>query len=380
MGIGIDFLADEYGKSGCFIFHKNFIHWISRMTVPEKYYFFVYDTEYEKYKEFIQPDSISVKLISLGNNVRSLPLRIFDQNLRIPLLMKKLGIVRGFSDNVVPVWSPKEIRWTYRVLITQQFHKEYDDDRLRTTYRSVTTRHACRRAQIVVPNSRHTLKEIQRFCRVPDHKLKLIGEALDHEVFYPLPDKVQVHNLVQERFGLQRPYLLQVSGYYDHKNPQLSIRALKWLHDHQMPLDLVLVGADPRGNRSRYEALALELGVKEFVKFYNFQVPDNLRLLYNGSLGLLYPSTTETFGIPPLEAMACGIPVVASNQSSVPEVVGSAGVIVDPYDIETFGEAILAVVKEPAWHGELVSRGLRHAKDFQWKEVISQLHDTIMAA
>jgi glycosyltransferase involved in cell wall biosynthesis len=380
MSVGVDFLADEYGKSGCFVFHRNFLHWISRMDVPEKYYIFVYDGEYKQYKQFIHPYSDSVKLISLGRNRASLPLRLFDQHVRVPFLMKKLGVDRGFSDNILPICSPPEVRWTFRVLITQQFHSESDDKLLRKSYRSWTSRYACRRAKMVVPNSRHTLKEIQKYCAVPDNKVKLIGEAVDHEIYYPLTDKAQVQESVKQMFGLHRPYLMQVSGYYDHKNPQLSIRALKWLHDRQMDLDLVLVGADPRGNRQRYETLARELGVGDYVKFLQFQVPNNLRLLYNKCLCLLYPSTSETFGIPPLEAMACGIPVVASNQSSVPEVVGGAGVIVDPYDLEAFGAAIMAVVKKPAWHSELVARGLRHAKGYRWEEIIAQLHDTIIAA
>ena len=379
MRIGVDFLADRLGESGCIGFHRNFIYWISRLAEKEKYYIFTYDEEHDDYKKYFLNGKRSVNLISLGSGKIPLWRRLFDQHIRIPLYFKKLGITHGFSDNIIPFFFNSKTKWIYRVLITQQFHSEYSDNKLRTAYRRLTTRYACKKATVVVPNSQYTCTEIQRFLHIPAHKLILVGDAVDHQVFYPFNDKQAAHKLLYELLGVRSPYLLQVSGYYDHKNPQLSIKVLKWLHDRNINVDFVLVGADPLGNRNRYENLASELSVSEYVRFIPFKTPDVLRLLYNGATCFLYPSTSETFGIPPLEAMACGVPVVASNQSAVPEVVGDAGLIVDPFDIGAFGEAVYNVIKKESLRKELISLGFVHSKKFKWENVISKMRQEIIS-
>lgn len=379
MNVGVDFLADRLGKSGCIGFHRNFIYWISRLAEKEKYYIFVYDAEYKDYKRYLSNGQSAVTLISIGSGRIPLWKRIYDQHLLIPFYYKKFGINFGFSDNIIPFFTHSSIKWTYRVLITQQFHRKYNDKPLRTAYRRLATHYACRKASFVVPNSQFTYNEIQRFCGVPTHKLNLVGDAVDHEIFYPLSDKPTVYKLLYELLGIRPPFILQVSGYYDHKNPQLSIKVLKWLHQRNININLVLVGGDPLGNRHKYEKLAHKIGVHAYVLFLPFQVPETLRLLYNGATCFLYPSTSETFGIPPLEAMACGIPVVASNKSAVPEVVGDAGLIINPFDIDAFGEAIYKVIKERSLYNKLVSKGLQHVQNFKWENIISQLRLLILS-
>jgi glycosyltransferase involved in cell wall biosynthesis len=379
MRIGVDFLADRLGQSGCIGFHRNFIHWISRLAKEEKYYIFVYDPEYHDYQRYLSDGQKAVKLISWGSGKGSLWKRLFDQQLLIPYHYKKIGIDRGFSDNIIPFFGSSSIKWAYRVLITQQFRREFDDNRVRTAYRRIATRYACWRASHIIPNSHYTCQEIQKFLSVPAHKLILVGDAVDHEMFYPIKDKLRIYRELQERFDVIPPYVLQVSGYYDHKNPQLSIKVLKWLRQRNVHINFVLVGADPLGNADKYKRLASQLGISEYVKFVSFQIPEVLRLLYNGATCFVYPSTSETFGIPPLEAMACGIPVVASNASAVPEVVDNAGLIVNPFDMESFGEAVYSVVSHEAFRNELIEKGLRHVKRFKWENVISQLRLIILS-
>lgn len=379
MKIGVDFLADRLGQSGSIGFHRNFVYWVSRLAEEEKYFIFVYHSEYGDYQRYLADGQTAVKLMSLGEGNAPLWKRLFDQQLRVPYFYKKKGIDRGFSDNIIPFLGPGSIQWVYRVIIMQQFHREYSENRKRAAYRRWTTRWACRKARFVVPNSSHTRGEIQRFLAVPPEKIVAVGEAVDHEVYHPIQDKAAVYRFLHEKFGLVPPYILQVSGYYDHKNPLLSIRVLQWLQRRNIKMNFVLVGADPLGNLPRYEGIADELGVRAAIKFIPFQVPEVLRLIYNGALALVFPSTSETFGIPPLEAMACGIPVVASNASAVPEVVKDAGLIVDPYDIESFGGAVESIIKTEAVRRRLVERGLQHVKDFRWQDVISRLRSIILS-
>ena len=115
------------------------------------------------------------------------------------------------------------------------------------------------------------------------------------------------------------------------------------------------------------------LGLQDAVQFLG-QVPGDLLLpLYSGASLFVYPSLYEGFGLPPLEAMACGTPVIVSNTSSLPEVVGDAGVLVDPYDVDALAEAIGHLLENAALRDNLSARGLRRAGQFTWSRNVADL-------
>lgn len=378
MKIGIDFLADRLGQSGCIGFHRNFIKWVSRLAEEEKYYIFVYKSEFEDYKKYICPEKEdSVVLISMGSERTPLWKRILDQQVRIPLHFRRLGIDRAFSDNIIPIRQPPRIKWIFRVLIALHFYKGLDINRLRRAYRIFTTRHAVRKAFKILPNSFYTLSELKKFCRIRTQRVVVIGEAYDSEVFYPV-EKDTLQDRLRSMFGLEKRYLLQVSSYVNHKNPIVSMKVLAALRRQGFDLDLVLVGSDPQGNRDKYLAIARHLGINGNLHLLPFQLPDKLRLLYNGAECFLYPSAWETFGIPPLEAMACGLPVIASNKSAVPEVVRDAGICVDPLNITEFTSAVRRVLEDGGLRRRMVEQGFAHIQNFSWERIIGQIRGEIL--
>jgi len=376
MKIGVEFLADRLGESGTVGFHRNFIRWMSRYAEKETYHVFVYDPEYEDYKKYIDQER-SVQLISLGGGPASLRQRLYDQHVRIPRRYRRLGIERAFADNIVPVWGSRGIRWIFRVLMTQQFHKEFDPHPGRRVYRSFTTRFAVKRAYKILPNSRFTMDELRRYCTLREQRVAIIGDAFDHEVFHPV-DPASVRPSLEKEFGLKGPFLLQVANYLDHKNPVVSLKTLAELRRDGLDLELVIVGSDPQGNRQRYLSIARDLGIGDHLHLLPFQLPEKLRLFYNGAACLLYPSTWETFGIPPLEAMACGLPVVSSNQSAVPEVVGEAGLQIDPRDIRGYAAAVKSILHDADLRKRLVAAGFARAGDFHWNKVIARMREEIL--
>ncbi len=379
MNIGVDFLADRLGESGCVGFHRQFVRWMSRLAETERYFVFAYDREARDYRRFIAPGKEdALRLVSVGDGNGSLGKRLWDQHVRIPGLFRRAGITVGFSDNVIPFLPRRNMKWVFRVLITQQFHKDLDQRTSRRIYRSFATRFAVRRAAAILPNSDYTLRELRTHCDLTGKRISIIGDAYDESSFYPL-DRENLAPRLAEEYQIRRPYLLQVSGYVDHKNPLASMRVLARLRGLGADVDLVLAGSDPQGNLKRYRDLAATLGIGPSVHFLPFQPPDRLRLLYNGAACSLFPSTWETFGIPPLEAMACGTPVVASNRSAVPEVVGDAALQVDPDDTEAFAAAVSRVLVDPGLRAEMVRKGAARCAGFTWERSVGRMREEILA-
>ncbi len=380
MKIGVDFLADRLGESGCIGFHRQFVRWMSRLAEAERYYVYAYDREVQDYCRYLAPGKAdTLRLISLGSGEGSLGKRLWDQHLRIPDLYRRAGITIGFSDNIIPLCSHPDTRWIFRVLITQQFHKDLDHRTSRRIYRSFTTRFAVKRAAIILPNSEYTLRELEAHCPLKGKAISIIGDAYDEASFFPM-DKAHLTDRLAEDFQIRDPYLLQVSGYVDHKNPLASMRVLARLRGSGLGLDFVLAGGDPQGNQKRYRDFADTLGIGPHVHFLPFQLPDRLRLLYNGAACFLFPSTWETFGIPPLEAMACGTPVVASNRSAIPEVVGDSALQVDPDDTEAFAAAVGRVVKDHDLRAEMIRKGFDRCSAFTWEKSIRRMREEILSA
>jgi glycosyltransferase involved in cell wall biosynthesis len=378
MNIGVDFLADRLGESGCVGFHRQFIRWMSRLAESERYFIFAYDREARDYRRFIAPGKEdALRVVSLGEGNGSLERRLWDQHVRIPGLYRRADITTGFSDNIIPLSARRNLKWIFRVLITQQFHKDLDQRRSRRLYRSFATRFAVRRAAVVLPNSNYTLRELRTHCDLTGKRVSIIGDAYDESSFFPM-DKENLTRRVTEEFEVRHPYLLQVSGYVDHKNPLASMRVLARLRGSGADVDLVLAGSDPQGNLKKYRDFAEALGIGPSVHFLPFQLPDRLRLLYNGAVCSLFPSTWETFGIPPLEAMACGTPVVASNRSAVPEVVGDAALQVDPDDPEAFAAAVSRVLGDPGLRAEMVRKGFARCAGFTWERSVGRMREEIL--
>jgi len=129
----------------------------------------------------------------------------------------------------------------------------------------------------------------------------------------------------------------------------------------------VIAGRDPVGLVRRLRALGEELGIGEQIRFLGGVEHERLPFLYAGADVFVYPSSIETFGLPIIEAMACGAPVIGSNRTSVPEVMGEAGISVDPEDVRAMGEAIYRVLTEPGLRDDLCRRGLKRVGEFSWK-------------
>lgn len=216
----------------------------------------------------------------------------------------------------------------------------------------------------VIAVSESTKADIVGLLGVPEEKITVIYEAAK-PIFRSLERDVSRAE-VRERYGLDDPFLLAVGTVEPRKNLMTLFEALRVLEDRrQLRPQLAVVGS--RGWLFE-ETLARvkELGLEERVRFLGRLPDEELLCLYNAARVHVYPSLYEGFGLPPLEAMACGTPTVSSNVSSIPEVVGDAALLVDPHDPVALAEALWRMLVDEDLQGHLSRRGLERATAFSW--------------
>ena len=215
-----------------------------------------------------------------------------------------------------------------------------------------------RKARHVLTNSRFTARQIQRCTGLSAEKITVIPLGYETEVFRPAPLSLE---------SKERPYLLNVGQAYPHKNLKRLIHAFAQVVQHQPCVRLVLAGK-PHANESRQlQLLVAELGLQHRVEFRPYVPYTELPDLYRGALALVYPSLYEGFGLPVLEAMACGTPVITSEGSGTEEVAGDAALLVDPVDVDALRSAILDIIYQQALRDQCRIKGLQRASQFNWE-------------
>jgi len=227
-------------------------------------------------------------------------------------------------------------------------------------YRTVLTRLSAQRARRLIAVSAHAAAESTRLLGVPRERVDVIYHGVD-PVFHPLPvDEVAAFR--RDR-GLPERFVLFVGTLEPRKNLVRLVEAFARIRDGRVRL--VLAG----GKGWLYDDLFAKveaLGLDEEVVFPGYVMDDELPLWYNAATVFSYPSVYEGFGIPVLEAQACGTPVLTSNTSSLPEAAGDGALMVDPYDVEELAAGLDRLLTDEPLRHELRERGLAHARQFSW--------------
>lgn len=217
----------------------------------------------------------------------------------------------------------------------------------------------------IITVSKESKKDILRFFPIDENKIHVIPLAADSK-YMPL-NKGECKSILKTKFNLVRPFILYVGGFSPRKNIKSLVTSFKNSLEHlNMEYDLVLIGS--MGEEcEKIKLLSNELNISDHVKFTGFVEELYLPTFYNGCDLFAYPSSYEGFGLPPLEAMCCGAPVICSNSSSIPEVVGSGGILVDPYNLEELTHNIIMVLNNIELQNDLKTKALKQSKNFSWK-------------
>jgi glycosyltransferase involved in cell wall biosynthesis len=230
------------------------------------------------------------------------------------------------------------------------------------------------RADYFIAVSEHTQAEfLSCFPAIDPRRVRVIPLGIGSE--FRVLERRTVKEKLKAAFQINRPYTLYVGGLETHKNIQGILRGFSFIAQRYPDLDLVLVG-DPGHGYAEIKALASEGHLRERVKVIGYvdQETDRLPLLYNGAECFVFPSFSEGWTSPPLEAMACGTPVLTSNVSSLPETVGDAALTVDPSCPEAIGHAMDRLLTDSALRADLQRKGLQHSSRFTWKRCTESTH------
>ena len=268
---------------------------------------------------------------------------------------------------------PPAIRCRSVVTIHDTIHltfPQYLPNKLAYAYARASMWAAAHRSHRILTVSEASKRDILRFFPVPPEKVVVVHNAIDERFSRePRPEDVE---RVRERFQLQQRFVLYVGNIKPHKNLERLIEAFHNLRrgDHD-DLKLLIIG----DQISKYPGLRRAVHLHKLhkhVRFLGYLPDETLAILYRLASVFVFPSLYEGFGLPPLEAMASGTPVVTSNVSSLPEVTGDAAVLVDPYDVGAIESGIRRVLTEPALAAEMRRKGLLRAREFSWERSVAK--------
>jgi len=230
-----------------------------------------------------------------------------------------------------------------------------------------------RHSAAVIAVSQSTRRDIINFYNLPAEKIHVIYEGYDPQFYHSYQDSQAVTRV----YGIG-PYIYYSGNILPHKNIARLIRAFGLIAP-KVPHQLVLQGRRDPVYAAELETLVRELNLEGKVVFLGYVPLNHLPYLYSGATVFVTVSLSEGFGLPPLEAMACGTPVVASRVSSLPEVVGDAGILADPNDTEQIAEVLLQVIKHPALRAELAQKGVKRAALFSWSKTARQTLEVLQS-
>ncbi len=363
MRIAID--VRKYNDFGIGTYIRNLVHHLERIDR---------DTEYVL---LCRPqDHARIPLASPNFRLVVEPARPYSigEQVRIPMTLLREHIDLFHAPHYV---LPPAIHCRSVVTIHDCIHlmfPQYLPGRLAYAFAKLQLWTAAHRSDRVLTVSEASKLDILRRFRVPADKITVVYNAIDEPLsLAPTDEDV---DRVSDRYQLKDPFALYVGNIKPHKNLERLIEAFHQLRQESAfeSLKLVIIGDEI----SKYQGLRRAVHVHKLhkhVRFLGFVPLETLSVLYQLASVFVFPSLYEGFGLPPLEAMYYGTPVVTSNVSSLPEVVGDAAMLVDPYSSESIADGMRRVLTDEHLRAFLRERGMARAREYSWERSVRRIRE-----
>ena len=222
-----------------------------------------------------------------------------------------------------------------------------------------------KKASLIIAVSENTKIDVMKYLNVPEKKIRVIYHGVEKE-FQKIEDGEYLKHRLRG-IGIDYPYIFYLGTLEPRKNVERLIEAFIQLKKrNQINEKLVISGIKGWGHQSIFDKVASS-GIEKEIIFTGFVPNEFLPFLYNGASAFVYPSLYEGFGLPVLEAMACGVPVVTSNVSSLPEVAGDAAILLNPYSVDELADGIWRILSDEDLRNSCITKGIERAKSFTWE-------------
>jgi len=355
---------------------RNLLGALSRLNPPERFLLFGAKDDF---------DALGTLSDHFERHLFAQADRGIKHQLSFPFFYRRLRADLGHIPlNVVPLAMPQPYVVTIHDLSRLKYPTE---SATRQNYNLFRARHGLSRAARVIAVSGATKRDAEELLHVPAPRLRLIYNAIDPSFLEGTPRCLDSGGFlsadpgarqVLERYGITYPFLLYAGTIRPQKNLPRLVEAFAFLrgelstHPVYKDLRLVIIG-DEISKHPSLRRTVIQTRVEPFVRFLGFVPFDVLRAFYRAAEVFVFPSLYEGFGLPPLEAMACGTPVVTSDASSLPEVVGQAAVLANPENLFEIARGIKDILLQPEFRVSLVQRGFEHVRSFSWDRTAAEV-------
>ena len=304
----------------------------------------------------------------------------WKDEIRLPLFLRSLKAdIHHIPLNAVPMLMPKPYVVTIHDLGSLIFPQHED---FRRSIRAYRFRQGLIGADKIIAVSGATSRDLQNVLNIPKDRIRVIYNAPD-PIFMQSSVSEDQHQrrLLEDRYQVNYPYLLYAGTIRAQKNVPRLVEAFAVLrndlasHPVYKNLRLVIIG-DELSKYPQVRRAVIQSKMESLVRFLGFVPVETLRAFYKSAAAFVFPSLYEGFGLPPLEAMACGTPVVTSNSSSLPEVVGEAAIIVNPENVFDIARGIREVLLDEVLRRRCVQLGLQQLRRFSWKQTAEEVVET----
>lgn len=313
-------------------------------------------------------DSIDTSQANAEKIAADTPYYSFREQVRIPSILRRYGVDLLHAPHFnVPLVCPCPRVVTIHDVIYLACREDLPSAAGRLYYKGMMSA-AVRLARRIITDSEFSKSQIRRFFG-EDHEIEVIYPGVD-ERFHPVTDRTRSEQL-RARYGIRGDYILCMGIFKPRKNHIGLLRAFRRFLQSGGEANLVIAGPMGEGE-TQLRKVAEELRFADQVVFPGFVKDSDLPALYSGAKAYACPSLYEGFGFTVLEAMACGVPVVCSEESSLPEVAGRAAVYADARNADKFGEAMYRVTMDGALQRALVEKGFANVRRFEWRSAAMQ--------
>lgn len=362
MIIGIDGRELERGKiTGIGRYLLNFLRYAT--SFRKDYHFILYGNQFTHF-DYKSPNLTSKIILERATIT-------WDQIL-LPTYLKNDSVDVFLSPYIkAPIFSPCPYITTIHDLLflstpdyTRWRYKPYNE------VFKIFGRTVSKRASAIIADSEYSKKDIIKIFGVAEKKINVVPLGISNE-YKPVKGADSIER-IKNIYNIRGRYMFYVGNFKPHKNIKMLIDAFAGINKDFSDIKLVLGGKRDKFVPS-LEELSEKLEIRDRVIFTDFIKDEDLPCLYSGAELFIYPSLYEGFGLPVLEAMACGAPVICSNSTSLPEVVGDSGILINPEDVKSIASAMAKLLIDNVLREDLKRKGLERAKEFTVEKYSSKI-------